>query len=218
MGRVTALPRFGNVLPHTTQVTTMRHRCVGTCGGTHTLEGHTAHRGAEGCDGGKGPKWCEGCGASGPESGRCVSPGGSIGPPNQRGKQFSEKFAHQLRLPSAKIRPGGRVGVKWFRVFHPFWNSPQNSECSECRHMGVKENFPLRGRKKNFQRLQHQQSPPKSQIAERQVRELLGVWRGGGEGGGCLDSNRQPPLGPRPPKPNPPPKTKKTFFGGKMKF
>ena len=25
---------------------------------------------------------------------------------------FTKNFAHQLRLPSAKVRPGGRVGVK----------------------------------------------------------------------------------------------------------
>ena len=33
------------------------------------------------------------------------------------GKKFSKKFAHQLRLPSAKVRPRGRVGVKILFVF-----------------------------------------------------------------------------------------------------
>ena len=31
---------------------------------------------------------------------------------NGGGKFFSKIFAHQLRLPSAKVRPGGRVRVK----------------------------------------------------------------------------------------------------------
>ena len=39
---------------------------------------------------------------------------------------FTKNFARQLRLPSAKVRPRGRVGVKiLFCVFHPFLNSPQ---------------------------------------------------------------------------------------------
>ena len=41
------------------------------------------------------------------------------------------------RLPSAKARTGGRVRVKMlFCVFHPFLNSPQNSEYFEDRHFG----------------------------------------------------------------------------------
>ena len=45
------------------------------------------------------------------------------------GKNFSKKFAHQLRLPSAQVRPGGRVGVKiLFCASQPFLNFPQNSE------------------------------------------------------------------------------------------
>ena len=59
---------------------------------------------------------------------------------------FQKKFAHQLRLPSAKVRPGGRVGVKiLFCVFHPFLNSPQNSEYFEFRHTGSNRKiFPCR--------------------------------------------------------------------------
>ena len=50
---------------------------------------------------------------------------------------FQKKFARKLRLPSAKVQPGGGVGVKMlFCVFHPFLNSPQNSEYFECRHIG----------------------------------------------------------------------------------
>ena len=44
------------------------------------------------------------------------------------GKIFSKKIAHQLRLPSTKVQPGGWVGVKiLFCAFHPFLKSPQNS-------------------------------------------------------------------------------------------
>ena len=36
-------------------------------------------------------------------------------------KNLLNKFAHQLRLPSAKVRPRGWVeGHKFFYVFHPF--------------------------------------------------------------------------------------------------
>ena len=53
------------------------------------------------------------------------------------GKKFLKKFAHQLRLPSAKVLPGGRVGVKiLFCAFQPFLNSRQNSEYFEYRHIG----------------------------------------------------------------------------------
>ena len=53
------------------------------------------------------------------------------------GKIFSKKIAHQLTLPSAKVRPGGRVGVKiLFCAFPPFLNSPQNSDYFEYRHIG----------------------------------------------------------------------------------
>ena len=56
---------------------------------------------------------------------------------------FKKKFAHQLRLPSAKVRPRGRVGVKiFFCVFHPFLSSPQNSEHFEYRHIGSNKKFP----------------------------------------------------------------------------
>ena len=49
-----------------------------------------------------------------------------------RGNIFS-----QLRRPSAKVRPGGRVRVKlYFCAFHPFLNSPQDSEYFEYRHIG----------------------------------------------------------------------------------
>ena len=45
---------------------------------------------------------------------------------------LQKKNAHKLRLPSAKVRPGGWVGVKmFFCVFHPFLNSQQNSEYFE---------------------------------------------------------------------------------------
>ena len=58
-------------------------------------------------------------------------------PHTTREKNFQKKFAHQLRLPSTKVRPGGRVGVNiLFCVFHPFLNSPQNSEYFEHRHIG----------------------------------------------------------------------------------
>ena len=58
------------------------------------------------------------------------------------GKNFSKKIAHQLRLPSAKVRPRGRVGVKiLFCVFHPFLNSPPNSEYFEYRHIGSNKKF-----------------------------------------------------------------------------
>ena len=41
---------------------------------------------------------------------------------------------------SAKVRPGGRVGVKIpFCTFQPFLNSPQNSEYFEYRHIGSNE-------------------------------------------------------------------------------
>ena len=68
------------------------------------------------------------------------------------GKFFQKKFAHQLRLPSAKVRPGGRVGVNiLFCVFHPFLNSPQNSEYFEHRHIGSsKKPSPCRLPKKKF--------------------------------------------------------------------
>ena len=71
------------------------------------------------------------------------------------GKFFQKKFAHQLRLPSAKVRPRGRVGVKiLFCVFHPFLNSPQNSEYFEYRHIGSNKKIsPCRLPKKNIQRL-----------------------------------------------------------------
>ena len=53
------------------------------------------------------------------------------------GKQnFQKKFANQLRLPSAKVRPGGQVrSQKVFCVFQTFLNSPQNSEYFEYRHI-----------------------------------------------------------------------------------
>ena len=62
------------------------------------------------------------------------------------GKFFSKKFANQLRLPLAKVRPGGRVGVKiFFCVFHPFLNSPQNSKYFQYRHIGSnKKSYPCR--------------------------------------------------------------------------
>ena len=59
------------------------------------------------------------------------------------GKKFSKKFAHQLGLPSAKVRRGGQIRVKiLFCVFHPFLNSPQNSEYFENRHMGSNKKIP----------------------------------------------------------------------------
>ena len=71
-----------------------------------------------------------------------------------------EKFAHQLRLPSAKVRPRGWVGVKILScVFHPFLNSPQNSEYFEYRHIGSKK-FPLVVcLKQNLRRLWRPQNP-----------------------------------------------------------
>ena len=41
-------------------------------------------------------------------------------------KKSSEKFAHQLRLPLAKVQPGGQVSGQFvFCIFHPFLNCPQ---------------------------------------------------------------------------------------------
>ena len=60
------------------------------------------------------------------------------------GKQnFPKKCARKLRLPSAKVRPGGRIGVKMFScVFHPFLNAPQNPEYFEYRHIGQNKKVP----------------------------------------------------------------------------
>ena len=68
---------------------------------------------------------------------------------------------HQLRLPSAKVRPEGRVGVNiLFCVFHPFLNSPQNSEYFEHRHIGPTKKFPPAVcLKKNLRRLWRPQNP-----------------------------------------------------------
>ena len=52
-------------------------------------------------------------------------------------KNFQNFFACQLRLPSAKGRPRGWVGVRvLFRAFQPFLKTPQNDECFEYRHIG----------------------------------------------------------------------------------
>ena len=62
------------------------------------------------------------------------------------GKKIFKKIAHQLRLPSAKVQPGGRVGVKiLFCAFQPFLNSQQPSDYFEYRHIGSnKKIFPCR--------------------------------------------------------------------------
>ena len=92
-------------------------------------------------------------------------------------------------ISQAPTRRCGRGSI-CFCGFHPFLNSQRNSEYVEHRETyrhGVTKYSPL-GRQKTFRHLWGQQFPPKSQIAQSQVRELWGVWRGG-----CLDSNSPPP-------------------------
>ena len=99
------------------------------------------------------------------------------------GKIFSKKIAHQLRLPSAKVRPRGRVGVKiLFCAFQPFLNSPRNSEYFEYRHIGsIKKISPCHILKQNLQR-------PQNPLF---CTTILGSVEGGG---GCPP----PPLGSGP--------------------
>ena len=59
---------------------------------------------------------------------------------------FQKKFAHWLRLPSAKVRPGGRVTCqKVFCVFQTFLNSPSILSIDTS---GGKKNPPRKGKKK----------------------------------------------------------------------
>ena len=91
------------------------------------------------------------------------------------GKIFSKKIAHQLRLPSAKVQPEGRVGVKsFFCPFLPILNSPQNSEYFEYRHIGAnKKNAPCR--------MPNKKSPaPLARTKPIDMHNHLGVCRGGG--------------------------------------
>ena len=66
-------------------------------------------------------------------------------------------------LPSAKVRPRGRVGVKiLFCAFHPFLNSPQNSEYFEYSHIGSNKKISPRpmpkSLKQNLRRLWRRQN------------------------------------------------------------
>ena len=64
------------------------------------------------------------------------------------GKNLFKKIC--FKLPSAMVRPGGRVRLKmFFYVFHRFLNSPRNSDDFEYRHIISnintlkQKNFPL---------------------------------------------------------------------------
>ena len=74
---------------------------------------------------------------------------------------FKRKIAHQLRLPSAKVQPGGRVGVKiLFCAFQPFLNSPQTSEYFGVQTHMVEQKFPPTVcLKQNLRRLWRPQNP-----------------------------------------------------------
>ena len=77
------------------------------------------------------------------------------------GKKF---FRKNFPISSGSHQPRSRSGVKFFLcVFHPFVNSPPNSEYLEYRHVGLKKN-PSRGPKKKFRRLWRQHFPRKSQL------------------------------------------------------
>ena len=89
-----------------------------------------------------------------------------------------------------------RSGVNFFCVFHPFLNSPQNSEYFEYRHMGKKRITPSGGQKYNkVWSLRRQHFPPKSQMKKN--------WRKTGSktsgvlerGGGGLELEQAAPLG-----------------------
>ena len=69
--------------------------------------------------------------------------------------------------------------VKFFCVFHPFLNSPQNASYFECRHMGSKRKLPT----------QEALSPKISHWRKTSLGALGGLERGEGQ-----HSNRPPPL------------------------
>ena len=102
-------------------------------------------------------------------------------------KNFQEKFAHWLRLPPAKVRPGGQVrDQKFFCVFQTFLNSPQNSEYFEYRHIPgrVKKKSPQEGQKKFSAPLAPTLSPKISNWRKTGSKTLggSGGWGGGGSG------------------------------------
>ena len=86
-----------------------------------------------------------------------------------------KQFAVSSGSPPAKARPGGRVGgQKYFFVFFTQFRIPHKilsilSIDPLCKH-------PRRRPNQNLRHLRRQRFPPKSQIKERRVRKLWGVW------------------------------------------
>ena len=97
-------------------------------------------------------------------------------------------------FPAAKVHLGrlGR-GSKFFHVFHPFLNSPRESEHFEYKTHRVKRLFTPSKRPRKFFGTCGACSFP--QNLKLQKSRYKNFWGSGGRGrGGCLDSNRPPPL------------------------
>ena len=94
----------------------------------------------------------------------------------------------------AKVRPGGRVGVKiLFCAFQPFLNSPQNSEYFEYRHIVSNKKFSPY----NMPNMPKTKSPaPLAPTKPIVLYNHFGVCRGGG--------GTPPPLGSGPDQDWPP--------------
>ena len=88
-------------------------------------------------------------------------------------KMFRKKFAHQLRLPSAKVRPGGQVGGS-FAFFPRFWIP--NKILSILRPMRASPGLTTHGHRILCPELEHGEG-----VGEKEVGAYVdggGVWFG----------------------------------------